>query len=470
MLEMDRDASSNPPPSSSSLSPPSQASGYLYAQASLPPPSQAALPQPIPRQAYFESDVPLGWQGDEADVEKSAFVIPQGPWANVDDAISIFNRAAELSSHRFKCCYFTSGHTSKAGSFKDWATVYCCCPKPPAPDASKPHAKSYCPFLVKLRLDKGKGLWDVYGNPNLLHTCQPLPDYSVTATGMRMLRAFSELTQDEVKFIHDQFQFVGVAPRLIQWNFTLAFPHRKPDSTLISRMRQNFQEKMFGFEADAVQRLMDDLSIMKEKGGVGHVECDSMMQISRLIIVRPDMMPFLNQYKRVLICDSTHGITMKGFKLYTIVVVDSLMHSAMAAYAFVKQESTEDLISVFSEIKSHLGADTVLISDDNPATSVLCHHFKFVHLLCQWHYAKSWVKNCTQNRMTRTNMLSFADVFYSLLRGTSFANEQDFEIQMRAFGESVNQFCPGMKTWINDFSRDRKQVCEYFRKGLFTAG
>ena len=411
--------------------------------------------------ARTEDDVPDDFVEEEHGASSfKAFEIPKGPWADVNDAVTEFSEAANSCSHRFKCCHYSCAHyvSGQQGLVQDWKYLYCCCNKAPSEGAVKHHSKSYCMFDVRLKLDKKAGLWHVHGKPNLNHCCQPLPDLSITATGMRLLRDIKELTPPEVLFIQHQFEFVGVIPRVIQWNFTRAFPNRKPTGNLISRMRVQYQEGVYGFKPEHVEQLMKDLRRFNEEGGIGEISIDTCMKISRLVVVRPDMMPFLKKYSRVLICDATHGITMTGFKLFTVVCVDALLHSALVAYAFVRSE------------QPHLGQNVVFISDDNPAASLMCHHFGFTHLLCQWHYAKAFVKNCKTNRILKQDFSGFATMFAHLLRGTKFDDDTDFENQMNHFVASVEHRCPAMSNWIKQFQRDRQLVCEYFRKGLFTAG
>jgi hypothetical protein len=322
-----------------------------------------------------------------------------------------------------------------------------------------------------VKLDKKTGEWDVYGTPDLRHTCTSLPDMSITATGMTLIRQIKDFTADELTFMQQQFDFVGTVPRVIQWNFTKAFPGRKPDSAVVAELRRKYQEDFFGFQAEHVQELVQNLKLMEMNGGIGHIDVDSTLKIARLTIVRPDMMPFLKKYHRVLVCDATHGITMQGFKLFTVVVVDSLLRSALVAYSFIRSESAHDLRSVFEQLGPHLvQGRTVFVSDDNPAAGLICDEFGFTHLLCQWHYAKAWVKNCTSCRMSRPDMFSFADAFYDLLRGTNFGSEAEFDQQMKNFQEAVSLRCPPMTAWLTNFQKDKKLVCEYFRKGLYTAG
>ena len=429
--------------------------------------SNLALQGPV----VHETDVPVDFVGDEDPVSvHEAFVTPAGPWTDVSDAVAAFTDAADKCAHRFKICHYSGGHHTKNGRVNDWKYFYCCCNKPPTESAVKHHAKSYCTFDARIKLDKKTGQWNVYGKPTLEHCCQPLPDLSITATGMRLLRTLQELTEDEVKFIEHQFEFVGVIPRVIQYNFSRAFKDRKPTGELISRMRVKYRDGVYGFQSDHVEQLLKDVRRFKDEGGIGEVAVDQAMKISRLTVVRPDMMPFLKKYSRVVICDATHGISMTGFKLFTVVCVDALMHSALVAYSFIRSESADDLISIFNELRPHLGSNVVFISDDNPAAALLCRHFGFTHLLCQWHYAKSFVKNCKANRVSTKDFPSFAKVFADLLRGTNFSDRADLENQLKHFAESVELQCPAMRNWLKEFSKDREIVCEYFRKDIYTAG
>lgn len=429
--------------------------------------SSSALQMPV----LNDSDVPVDFVGEEDAVSvHEAFVTPAGPWTDVSDAVAAFTDAADKCAHRFKICHYSGGHHTKNGHVNDWKYFYCCCNKPPTESAVKHHVKSYCTFDARIKLDKKTGQWNVHGEPTVEHCCQPLPDLSITATGMRLLRTLQELTEEEVKFIHHQFEFVGVLPRVIQYNFSRAFKNRKPTGELISRMRVKYQDSVYGFQPDHVEELLKDVRRFKDEGGIGEVAVDQAMKISRLTVVRPDMMPFLKKYSRVVICDATHGISMTGFKLFTVVCVDALMHSALVAYSFIRSESADDLISIFNELRPYLGPNVVFISDDNPAAALLCRHFGFTHLLCQWHYAKSFVKNCKGNRVSKNDFPSFAKVFADLLRGTNFSDRADFENQLKIFAESVELQCPAMRNWLKEFSKDREIVCEYFRKDIYTAG
>jgi hypothetical protein len=97
--------------------------------------------------------------GDEDEVEPSAFSQPSGPWSTLEDMVDSWETAANSCNHRFKLCYTTASHVcvkyiKKADDnadvtsrIPDFGYFYCSCTKQGACSA-KPHAKSWCPFKV----------------------------------------------------------------------------------------------------------------------------------------------------------------------------------------------------------------------------------------------------------------------------------------------------------------------------------
>jgi hypothetical protein len=431
--------------------------------------------QRVDGEEEHDDGIPDGFVGDEEEVEPRAqFASPRPPlkgWTQLDEVVQAFKEAADACCHRFIICCTTSGHLSKKLGTKvtDHAFLYCKCSKsPPTFSGPKPHSRSYCPWQVKLKFDKVKLIWSVVSSVDH-HICPPRPNYSVTATGMRMLRTKQDLTSAELSFIHDQFDNVGTYPRLIQWNFSRKFTNRKPISGLISSLRLEHHEQQYGLHTDNVIRLKSTLENHKAHGGVGEVEWDAMLQISRLVVMRPEMVPFLKKYGRILICDATHGITMAKFRLFTVVVVDSLLHSTLVAYAFVRTEAAHELTWIFKSLGLERG-DVVFISDDNPAARILCAEFNWVHILCQWHYARNWVKACTKARISKQEQFHFGTTLFDLMTSVDFTSEEDFMNQLSRFCDAVVLRSGSMKEWAGSFSNDIKLVAEWFRKGLYTAG
>ena len=438
-------------------------------------PSQGSSPELV-------HPIPDDFVGDEPELGRQSFstpVPPPGGWRQLDDVVLAYRQAADVSEHRFKLSYTTSGHSSKklcdGNNVIDHATLYCRCPRrrtiQSADVASPmPHRRSWCTWNVKFKLDKSKMEWVVISRCDE-HCCEKLPDYSITATGMRMLRNLSELQADEIAFIHDQFENVGTYPRLIQWNFSRKFPNRKPTSDLISSMRLAHDASQYGLADGNVKQLRSYLETQEGQGGVGRVEWDEQLKISRVVVCRHDMIPYLNKYQRVLICDATHGITMSKFRLFTIVVVDSLLHSALVAYAIVRSEAADALDFIFEALNlNSISSNVVFVTDDNPAARIISHNYGFRHILCQWHYAKNWIKKCNEAKVPKKDQLSFGNSFYDLLTSASFSDDEAFDQQLMFFCEEVTARAPGMLNWCNRFMEDRKLACEHYRKGIYCAG
>ena len=97
---------------------------------------------------------------EEHGVENEPFSQPSGPWTNLDDMVESWEAVANCCNHRFKLCYTTASHVCVKYSKKvdsaaadvtcripDFGYFYCSCTKQ-GPSATKPHAKSWCPFKV----------------------------------------------------------------------------------------------------------------------------------------------------------------------------------------------------------------------------------------------------------------------------------------------------------------------------------
>ena len=133
---------------------------------------------------------------------------------------------------------------------------------------------------------------------------------------------------------------------------------------------------------------------------------DSSHRISRLVVLRPELRQYWAKYKRVLIVDATHGISVTGFKLFTIVVVDSLFRSVLVAYSFIRSESFLNLDFIAQELGIDKEKITV-ISDDSEATKLLASTHGWLHLLCQWHYAACYIQALKSKGVRHSDCASY---------------------------------------------------------------
>ena len=186
-------------------------------------------------------------------------------------------------------------------------------------------------------------------------------------------------------------------------------------------------------------------------------------------MLRPELRPYFAKYRRVLIVDATHGISVTGFKLFTVVVVDSLFRSVLLAYAFIRSESFDNLDFIAQELGIDQEKITV-ISDDSAATKLLASTHGWLHFLCQWHYAACYIRTLKSKGVRHSDAGSFNATFFDLLQSTSFDSEDDHRRQLLFFVDAFSQRYPNMKTWLDAFVIDAPIVCEYYRRGVFTAG
>ena len=103
------------------------------------------------------------------------------------------------------------------------------------------------------KLYKFENHWDVvkdHAETSFQHTCSPLPNFTVTATGLVLIREEKDLSQPETEFLNAQFACVGVTPRIIQHNFRNQFrdSRRTPSSTLVVRMRARHATSVLGVD------------------------------------------------------------------------------------------------------------------------------------------------------------------------------------------------------------------------------
>ena len=87
-------------------------------------------------------------------------------------------------------------------------------------------------------------------------------------------------------------------------------------------------------------------------------------RIAKMVVLRHELAEYWKKYRRVLLVDATHGISITGFKLFTVVVVDSLHKSVLVAYAFIRSESFINLNFVAEALGINAERITV-ISDDS---------------------------------------------------------------------------------------------------------
>ena len=227
-------------------------------------------------------------QEELAEVEVFPFKSPDGPWKTFADMMADWTTASNVCSHRFKLCHSTSAHRSVGYASKlqlesnlvvDYGFFYCSCNIQGSAEY-KPHPKSWCPFKVMFKLNKTDGSWMLikdHPDTTLVHTCSALPNNTVTATGLVLIREEKELTPDEREFIHGQFAS-SMPPAAIQHNFRNNFrsANRVPHSDLLHAMRKRFSDAVFGLDnQDTVKRLLADLDTFKEKGGIGTYQHDT---------------------------------------------------------------------------------------------------------------------------------------------------------------------------------------------------
>jgi hypothetical protein len=233
-------------------------------------------------------NVSASQEQEEAGVENQPFQAPQGPWPTFTDMVDAWQAAANLCSHRFKLCYSTCAHRCVSYAKKqgldsemvtDYGYFYCSCTAQGAV-AAKPHLKSWCPFKIMFKLFKLENHWDVvkdHAETSFQHTCSPLPNFTVTATGLVLIREEKDLSQPETEFLNAQFACVGVTPRIIQHNFRNQFrdSRRTPSSTLVVRMRARHATSVLGVDGpDTVKKILADLDGFQSRGGVGTYEHD----------------------------------------------------------------------------------------------------------------------------------------------------------------------------------------------------
>ena len=132
---------------------------------------------------------------------------------------------------------------------------------------------------VPFKLDKKASNWIVlphHAQFNLHHTCSPLPNFAITATGLCLLREEKDLTRDEVEFMHSQFSSVGITPRALQYNFRQHFKSiRVPSSALVYKMRKHYSSQMIGMDEESIKKLLQSVNEHNEKGGIGKYHIDS---------------------------------------------------------------------------------------------------------------------------------------------------------------------------------------------------
>ena len=227
-------------------------------------------------------------EAGEAGVPNQPFQPPEGPWPTFSDMVDAWQAAANSCAHRFKLCYSTCAHRSVSYAKKqgldseivtDYGYFYCSCTAQGAV-AQKPHSKSWCPFKIMFKLYKLENHWDVvkdHAETVFEHTCPPLPNFAVTATGLILIREEKDLSQAENEFLKAQFACVGVTPRIIQHNFKNQFrdSRRTPSTTLLYRMRARYATSVLGLDnPDTVKKMLSDLDDFQRRGGVGTYEHD----------------------------------------------------------------------------------------------------------------------------------------------------------------------------------------------------
>ena len=188
-----------------------------------------------------------------------------------------------------------------------------------------------------------------------------------------------------------------------------------------------------------------------------------------MVVLRHELAEYWKKYRRVLLVDATHGISITGFKLFTVVVIDSLHKSVLVAYAFIRSESFINLNFVAEALGINAERITV-ISDDSEGTRLLASTHGWTHFLCQWHYVSNYIRTVKTKGVKHSAAAQYHEIFYRLLSGTDFESKEDFDHQLTEFVISFKSEYPAMTTWLNRFVADTEMVCEFFRYGIFTAG
>ena len=225
---------------------------------------------------------------DLEEVEVIPFSTPVGPWESFADMVEEWVTASNVCSHRFKLCHSTSAHHCVGYAAKlglqsdlvvDYGFFYCSCTEQGTAQA-KPHAKSWCPFKVMFKLNKTDNNWMLckdHSDTTLVHTCSALPNHTVTATGLMLIREEKDLAPDEREFLQGQFAS-SMPPAAIQQNFRNNFrkSNRLPHNDLLYSMRKHYSDAVYGLDSqDTVKRMLADLDTFKDRGGVGTYEHDT---------------------------------------------------------------------------------------------------------------------------------------------------------------------------------------------------
>jgi len=117
---------------------------------------------------------------------------------------------------------------------------------------------------------------DTHPDFNLHHTCDPLPNFAITATGLVLIRHEKDLSLAEKEFLQGQFSNIGLTPRAMQYNFARHFKdvRRKPTRDLLKKMKNHYSSARFGLDDANVKHLLRAIQEHEAKGGVGRIEHD----------------------------------------------------------------------------------------------------------------------------------------------------------------------------------------------------
>uniref|UniRef100_A0A914XIQ2 MULE transposase domain-containing protein n=1 Tax=Plectus sambesii TaxID=2011161 RepID=A0A914XIQ2_9BILA len=117
-------------------------------------------------------------------------------------------------------------------------------------------------------------------------------------------------------------------------------------------------------------------------------------------IMTEEQRDLLKQYAYRGVCvDSTHNCTRYKYKLVTLLVFDDIGRGRPCAFYFCKEESAEQLLPFFREVRERCGPLTpeVLMSDDNNAFWNAWREVFDVSnthkILCAWHVMRNWALN-----------------------------------------------------------------------------
>ena len=318
-------------------------------------------------------------------------------------------------------------------------------------------------FRIQFHFNSESHQYDIDENLCCLKHIHILKSDEVRASSRLVISYQNQLTAAELQYVLDLgASSVDVAKA--REMMRKKFHDRDYEGQLLFRLLKKGYENFHGADYDAINQLIDFGVKYRAEGGKFEFRIGSDMRLTDVIVAKPSMMPYLKQYGDFVIVDGTHGCDTYGMIALINTLVDCLGNSVISSYSHCRSETFQH-IQLALRTLDLIGCGT-LISDNNPAFSMVCEEFGKVHLLCVKHYSDK-IFSCRSGLSSDLSQSFIRDmndaIFKDMMAPDSLTSH--FQNCKEKYGCS-----PKALEFIERLEKDQRKVCRTYTAKVFSAG